>query len=338
MIYESIKTLQESLFCLECKGRLIQNGHESVCEKCGLVYNDELFICNYQFNEIKDTDYNNPDQFVSIGKVIDNVCTLGTHIGYFNSKSFCDYKGSLIPPKNQKTYAKLKRFYSLPLKIKNHETDYRILKILNDICHFIQLSPAVKNRSAYFYQKIKKNSPYIKNHVTLIAFCIFQSLREFSNKAPVGIRELAMIFQQMGHRISPRLIIRDSLDYQHIIKNSLTPHKSEDYITRLANSIINYPPIALRMEKKNSDWNKEEYQIKLIEGCNRILNILNKKIRGSRNPYILAGAIVYGSDKLIAKENNKKSILTQNIASNAMEIPEYSIRDHYVKIIKPILF
>jgi len=92
------------------------------------------------------------------------------------------------------------------------------------------------------------------------------------------------------------------------------------------------------MEKKNSEWDKEEYQIKLIDGCNRILNLLNQKIRGSRNPYILAGAIVYGSDKLIARENNKKSILTQSIASRAMEIPEYSIRDHYVKLVKPYLF
>ncbi len=58
--------------------------------------------------------------------------------------------------------------------------------------------------------------------------------------------------------------------------------------------------------------------------------------RGGRNPFILTGAIIYLADKLIAKENKQKSVLTQKVISEATKIAEYSIRDHYVNLLKPL--
>ena len=72
-----------------------------------------------------------------------------------------------------------------------------------------------------------------------------------------------------------------------------------------------------------------------IELASELLRKLSSKERGCRNPYILAGAIVYCADKILAQENQSKTILTQSIAALAMKIPEYSIRDHYVKVLKP---
>ena len=57
-----------------------------------------------------------------------------------------------------------------------------------------------------------------------------------------------------------------------------------------------------------------------------------------RNPFILTGADIYLADKLLAKEYSQKSILTQNFISKATIIAEYSIRDHYVNILKPLFF
>ena len=56
--------------------------------------------------------------------------------------------------------------------------------------------------------------------------------------------------------------------------------------------------------------------------------------RGGRNPFIFAGAAIYCADKLLAKKYNAKCILTQKIAAGAMNIAEYSIRDHYVSVFK----
>ncbi len=89
-------------------------------------------------------------------------------------------------------------------------------------------------------------------------------------------------------------------------------------------------------KKKKVVYSKSEYRMLLNNKCGEICKILTERIRGSRNPFILAGAIVYCADRLIANEKKVKSVLTQKVASNAMKIAEYSIRDHYVKILKPI--
>ena len=333
--------LENDQFCPECNGIIIKNLHENVCAECGLIIDDLQLMDSYQYNEIKNTDLSAGDQFVSIGKTIDNVCTLGSHIGYYSSNSFFDHRHIILSSKQQKKFRKLKKQYSLPIKIKNHETDYRILRILNRITMYLKLSDNVKNRSAYFYQSIKKKATHIRNHVSLIAFCIYFASREFSQNAPISIKEICKVFTIMGHRINPKLIIRDSINYKFLImknKKSNQPHKSEDYINRFVNSIVNSTEICDRMVKKGISWTKEEYKRKLETTCNTTLKLLKLNVRRARNPFILAGAVVYCADKLIAKENKTKTILTQKSASNAMEIAEYSIRDHYVKVLKPIFF
>jgi transcription initiation factor TFIIIB Brf1 subunit/transcription initiation factor TFIIB len=65
------------------------------------------------------------------------------------------------------------------------------------------------------------------------------------------------------------------------------------------------------------------------------LENLSKWERGGRNPFILTGAIIYLADKLLTADYNLKAVLTQKLVSEATEIAEYSIRDHYVNLLKP---
>jgi len=321
--------------CPECKGQVIQRRFEKVCKECGLVISDLKFEKSYQFNETRDSEFKSSDQFVSIGKTVDSVTTLGSNIGYFKSNVFYDYRRRLIDFRKQKLFRKLKKYYFLPSKIKNQETDYRILKVLDKIVNHLDLSQQVKNRAAYFYRRIKKNAEKITNHVSLIAFCIFYSSREFSHNAPINIHELCSIFKEFGHRINPRLIIRDNIQYSKIIKNKNKPHKSEDYLFRLIDKIINWPDLPKRMKKKDSNWSLEEYRMKLVKFSKFILGKMDKRVRGSRNPFIMAATTIYCADRIISFKFKTKKILTQKIASEAMDIPEYSIRDHFVKIFKP---
>jgi transcription initiation factor TFIIB len=332
------KNKENSVTCPDCNNFIIQNGHERVCGDCGLIIDDRFYVDSYQFNEVNNNEKSVGDQYVSVGKVVDNVCTLGSHLDYYYSKTFHDFKHQIVSSNQQRLFKRLKKYYSLPLKIKNRETDYRILKILSKVVQYLKLSSPVKNRAAFIYQKIKRNAKFIRNHVSLIGFCIFYASREFTHNAPISIRELCQVFRTMNHRISPRLIIRDSIEYQCFIKEKSKPHRSEDYIERLVNSIVSSEYITSRMNKKGSRWSLKDYKLKMLKKCDQILKSMSFRIRGSRNPFILAGAIVYCSDKLIAKEYNTKSILTQKIASESMKIAEYSIRDHFVKILKPLFF
>lgn len=323
--------------CPECGGNVILNSFEKICNECGLVIN-RLFKANsFIFNK-ENNRINLSKQYVALGERTDFIGGLGSFIDYENSKYLKDKAGRLLPPNEQKLYRRLKKKYDQFLRIKNHETEYRVFNILNKVSLSLNLNKNIRNNSAYYYKKIIRMEGKVINNISLIAFCIFYAVRKEYQNAPITINEIAKIFQNFGHRVNPRLILRDGIRYKHHLNKESIPHKSEDYLIRLINQIMNHKDLEDRLKKKNPNWSKYEFQNNLIRNCRGILKKLPLWQRGGRNPFILTGAIIYLADKLLARENEHKAILTQKLIAEATKIAEYSIRDHYVNLLKPLFF
>ena len=325
------------ILCPECGGSTINTSYEMICKECGLILDKIFKESTYTFNN-KVIKGNLSKQFVAIGNRSDFVGGLGTFIGYENSKYLKDKFGKLLPPQEQKLFRRLKKNYSQFLRIKNHETEYRILNILSKISIHLNLNKNIRNNAAYYYKKIIKHEQKVINNISLIAFCIFYAARKEDHNAPITINEISQAFQNFGHRVNPRLILRDGVRYKKYLSKETMPHQSEDYLIRLINDIFNQEDLNERMIKKKISWTKEEFQNKLTQKCRQILRRLTPWHRGGRNPFILTGAVIYLADKLLAQENYQKAILTQKLISDATSIAEYSIRDHYVNLLKPLFF
>ena len=321
--------------CPECGGSTVNTSHEMICKECGLVLDKILKESTYSFNT-RDIKGNLSKQFVAIGNRSDFIGGLGTFIDYENSKYLKDKFGKLLPPQEQKLFRRLKKNYSQFLRIKNHETEYRIFNILSKISIYLSLNKNIRNNAAYYYKKIIKHEQKVINNISLIAFCIFYAARKENHNAPITINEISQAFQNFGHRVNPRLILRDGVRYKKYLSKKSIPHQSEDYLIRLINDIFIQEDLGERLIRKNILWTKDEFQNKLNQKCRQILNTLTPWHRGGRNPFILTGAVIYLADKLLARENNHKAILTQKLISDATNIAEYSIRDHYVNLLKPI--
>ena len=321
--------------CPECGESTIIKSREIVCGACGLVIDKIFKDSSYSFK----TDRRNNNlskQYVALGNRTDFVGGLGSFIGYEKTKFFRDKSGNLLSPNDQRLYRRLKKNYSKFLRIKNHETEYRIFNILNKISIYLDLNKNIRNNAAYYYKKIIKNENEIINNISLIAFCIFLAAREENHNAPITINEISNAFQKFGHRVNPRLILRDGLKYKKFLDIKTKPHKSEDYLNRLVNQIINHKNLTKRLRKKGINWSKKEFQIHLMNMSMSILKNLSMWKRAGRNPFILAGAVIYLADKLLAKKYKQKSVLTQKFIAESTKIAEYSIRDHYVNLLKPI--
>ena len=321
--------------CPECGNRVITSSFEIVCKGCGLVLGDLYQDSSFIFNDVNNKSSLNK-QYVALGERTDYVGGLGTFMDYENSKYLRDKTGKLLPPNEQKLYRRLKKNYDQFLRIKNHETEYRIFNILNKISMYLKLNKNIRNNAAYYYRKIVKNEKKVINNISLIAFCIFYSVRRECHNAPITINEISNAFQNYGHRVNPRLILRDGIRYKKHLNKRAIPHKSEDYLIRLIDNIINHEALDARLVKKGAVWSKEDYKYKLSSKCRFILKSLTSWDRGGRNPFILMGATIYLADKLLSKEFGQKPLLTQKIISIATDIAEYSIRDHYVNLLKPI--
>jgi len=321
--------------CPECGGNIIINSFEKICKDCGLVINNFFRESAFIFNDIKSKN-SLSKQYVALGERTDFIGGLGSFIDYEKSKYLKDKSGKLLPPSEQKLFRRLKKNYAQFLRIKNHETEYRVFNILNKISLYLNLTKNIRNNAAYYYKKIIKNEKKVINNISLIAFCIFFAARKEYHNAPITINEISKAFQNFGHRVNPRLILRDGIRYKHHLNNDSAPHKSEDYLIRLVDEVMKHKYLQERLVKKCVLWLKKEFQNKLIVKCREILEELPLGQRGGRNPFILTGAIIYLADKLLAKECDQKAILTQKIISEATNIAEYSIRDHYVNLLKPI--
>lgn len=332
---ENVSINENLTKCPECGGNLIVTTFEKTCKTCGLVVGEIFSESSYIFNDVNN-NCKLSKQYVALGDRNDYIGGLGSFIDYENSKYLKDKSGKLLPPNEQKKFRRLKKAYSQFLRIKNHETEYRIFNILNKVSFLLNLNKNIRNNAAYYYKKIIKYEKKVINNISLIAFCIFYATRKENRNAPITINEISNVFQSFGHRVNPRLILRDGIRYKQYLSQDSEPHKSEDYLIRLIDEIFNYEEMEVRLIKKGISWSKKEFQRKLIIKCREILKYLTIWHRGGRNPFILTGAVIYLADKLLAHEFNQKTILTQKIISEATKIAEYSIRDHYVNLLKPL--
>ena len=282
--------------CQECGGDVVNNGFERTCTKCGLVVEEILSEQSYIISNSESGNMTNK-QYVALGEQVNFVGGLGTCIDYEKSYYLRDKNGNLLSPSSQKLFQRLKKNYTKFVRIKNYETEYRILKILNKIAILLNLNNNIRNNAAYFYRKIAKKSEKIINNISLIAFCLFYSLRKDDGNVPLSIKEVAEAFQILGHRVTPRLIIRDGMIYKKYLDKNDSSLKSERYLSRLIEDIVSHEPLKERLKKKGIDWDLSEYKRELTNVSETLLKYLKTKQRGGRNPLILAGAIIYCADK-----------------------------------------
>jgi transcription initiation factor TFIIIB Brf1 subunit/transcription initiation factor TFIIB len=162
------KSTRKSLAkCPECNGIIIQTSYERICRECGLIIDEFFEDTSYVFND-KNLRNNLSKQYVALGERTNFIGGLGTFIDYENSKYLKDKAGKLLSPNDQKLFRRLKKNYAPFLRIKNHETEYRIFNILNQIVLYMNLNKNIHNIAAYYYKKITKREKKIINNISLI--------------------------------------------------------------------------------------------------------------------------------------------------------------------------
>jgi transcription initiation factor TFIIIB Brf1 subunit/transcription initiation factor TFIIB len=330
MVCTGVLKLENNGLCKHCNGSLIQTRGELVCSSCGIVCHSVIIS--------EDGSAQVPwDHEMSPGKRVHIVDGLGSYIGYHNDGFFHDVKGVTLSSKDQYKFRKLKRKYNLRIKIGNHETDYRSLMSLNRVTSFLGLSDNVRKRAAYLYKIVTSAEdsakiPKISNHIVLVALCLMVSIRESASNAPVRLSEIVGMFKDLGHRVSGKAIVKLAQNLPSDLGISLRIRRSEDYLQRIASSVLENIDVKKRL--KELEFPALEYESKLLQFSREILSETNLRTRGGRNPYIFAVSVVYCADRLIGKIRNHRQVLTQKTLANICEVAEYSIRDHHRTILK----
>ena len=153
------------------------------------------------------------------------------------------------------------------------------------------------------------------------------AVREFKEEAPISLEEIADVFEKCGHRVSVRSIVREALNLRTVTGYAPQIRKPEDYVPRVLSMLMNNAKVVGKIESRG--WSPREYENLLRDKILFILDLVPSSKRGGRNPFIFTVSATYASDRLLAAEHGKRCVLTQKLASQATNVAEYSIRDHF---------
>ena len=324
--HQSCEKSRES--CPDCAGTLVRSQGHIVCRDCGLVISREFVHSTYQMGEEQGSDSPDASMYVSLGNRMHIVDGLGSYIGYHKDRYFRDAGGQVLSAKMQKRYMRLKSVYSTRIRIGDNEAKYRALRTLNHVSKLLMISEQVRDRTAYLYKKITSDSKTnITNNILLMAVCLLMAVREFKEEAPITLDEIADVFEKCGHRVNVRSIVRETLRLKSITGQAPSIRKPEDYVPRVLSMLMNNNKVIKKVESRG--WNVSTYENSLRDKILEVLELIPASKRGGRNPFIFTVSAAYASDRIIAEEHGKRSVLTQKLASDATDVAEYSIRDHY---------
>jgi len=329
LIDETFEAIQnESWSCPDCSGLLTANQGYVVCVECGLVISREYVSPTYQMGEKISDNAPEASVYVSLGNRMHIVDGLGSYIGFHKDRYFQDAHGQTLTARSQKKFKRLKMIYSTRIRIGRNEAKYRALRTLNHVSKLLMLNEQVRDRTAYLYKKISsESSEKINNNILLVAVCLLMAVREFKDGAPITLDEIANTFEKCGHRVNVRAIVREALKLKSLTGVAPEIRRPEDYVPRVLSMLMNSKKVLKKVTSRG--WSPKMYENALRDKILEILDMIPASRRGGRNPYIFTVSAAYASDRLIADNHGKRSVLTQKLTSEATEVAEYSIRDHF---------
>ena len=326
-------------FCLECGGSLIQTDSDIVCFSCGLIAHQ---IYQKPSVQLINSEKSYGNQYASISERPSSMKTLGTFIGGYRKQPRMDSSGSLVTVDKKLQYRRLKSLNDIYLHFSGRQREYRGYNLLSRICSSLEITETAKADALFLFQKVHLHLRKEIKLSCLIMGALYLAIR--SRKENIELNRLIKAIQVHGYSIAGKEVIRAaSLIRQHA-KIRVRHVKSEEYLDTIISRIQKDYSIRSAIQKKIGD--RTEFFRCLKAVARQLLYQFPTKRRGGRNPFILAAAMLNASDIILARhkifphcyiKRSRRGILTQKKLSEILDIAEFTLREHYLLLAKPLI-
>ncbi|MHA2073080.1 MAG: cyclin family protein [Candidatus Hodarchaeales archaeon] len=326
--------------CLECGGNLIQTESDVVCVDCGLVANQIFEKPTIQLIKAENSF---GSHYASISEKPSSMKTLGTFVGSYKKNFLSDSQGALLKIPAKRQYKRLKSLNDIYLHFNGRQREYRGYFLLNTICSNLQITDITKADALFLFQKVQFHLKKELKLSSMILGSLYLAIR--SRKENIELARLVNVTQNQGYSIHGKDIIKAaSLIRQHA-KIRVSYVKSEEYLDNILCRLQRDNNVHKKWSKRiNGD--KNEYFQRLKLGAKKLLLNFPQSNRGGRNPFILAAAIIIASDIMLArkmifphcyKKRSQRGILTQKYIAKNLNIAEFTLREHFLLLAKPLM-
>ncbi|MFW9995920.1 MAG: hypothetical protein ACFFD4_28025 [Candidatus Odinarchaeota archaeon] len=314
--------------CKECGSAIVSAGTKRVCSGCGLVVSYDVIV--------NDAYYYVPSNISNSLAGADDCLHIvdGTYMGHYGKWDFKDAHGNRI--ENTVIITRLKKmndYYYRDNEISDRNLR-RAFKLLNSICGVLELPPLIKRDSARIIRKCKNGMPAKVFLHEFVAASIYLTVRLSS--VQLHVSELLKAFEKESVTVLGKRMLFAAYCIKSLIGFNLKPCKSEDYLESALSKVQSSDDVTKSLKSKHI--NKKQYMILLRRISRYLLAEIPPHSRGGRDPYALAGAALSGADTLIANiHGHKRGYITQKNISKAVKTREFTQREHYLILVKPVV-
>ncbi|MEQ9714464.1 MAG: TFIIB-type zinc ribbon-containing protein [Candidatus Asgardarchaeum sp.] len=319
------------LKCPECEGDIIYHNGEFKCTNCGLVLEDEYIEKSYQLSSIERLSFNEITlREFSRDRVLGSMINFYDIVNSFSKKSSTKVKDQSLN-KMIRIFKKARQYNLWGFEYSS--TQIKTYRFLKKLCLTLGIPESIQRETLYLYQKVisevrKTNRHIFKNHLKLIAALLLIVIRNKHNMFPISLDLLVSTLKQLGYSIEKRMILSEVSKLIQLYGFKLKTPSIEVYFETNIRRLRNDDNFKRMLCEKDLDIDlflAEAHDI----GRKILLNLKRSDI-GGRNPYLIAAAVTYASLKITARKRNIPSIITQSLLSKIINVPSYSIRDHYL--------
>lgn len=325
--------------CLECGGNLIQTESDVVCMDCGLVANQ---IYEKPAIRLVNTENSFGNQYASISERPGSMKTLGTYVGGYHKRLRIDAKGKNLKIPAKRHFRRLKSINDIYLHFHGRQREYRAHQLLTRTCSTLQITESAKADAIFLFQRVQLPLYKKLKLSELTIGALYLAIR--SKKENIELARLISVVQNQGYLMRGKNIIRAAALIRQHVHIRVSHVKSEEYLENILSRLERDPTILRRIGKRIKD--QREYFRCLRLSAKKLLQNFPLLSRGGRNPFILAASIIVASDILLARHSlfpqcymrqSRRGILTQKHIAKLLNIAEFTLREHYLVLAKPLM-
>lgn len=318
-------------YCKECGGKLIDTGTDMVCRFCGLVNARIYHQPNYQ---VIKTAKSFGSVYASAGDISVKGDRLGTRIGKFNERYMADFSGKPINSDSKEKYYRYKKIQDYYVASEDNDRTYRATRMLNSVIGTLELPEKVKLSAYFIYSKINQEKIPKIRMIDMVSAAIYLAIR--TQTYNLRIKELLESIESLGYKITGRQVLAAAAIIKRETKLRVRNVRPENYIERVISNLANDYNLQKKLNKNLID--KNIYIQSLRKLTKELLENLSDEERGGRDPFALACACVVGADVIIGRYNKRRrGYITQRTLARINNVAEFTLREHYLTIVKPIL-
>lgn len=329
--------------CPECGEEAILTETHWVCPNDGLVirpkFDDGLVV-------LEETAKTYGKRFAAVSNDPQYFVRMGTTVGWRNSETKTDARRGMLDLAIRKQYKTLQWHNYRVARGYSDERLGRWLELYNRACNVLALPLSLQKDGGTLLRKVYEKSEKYLRTSNIIAAIIYLTCRYRQYVLPLATIEEA--FLQMGYPAMGKDIVKNAMYIRKITQLRVRPFGPNTYLNSLVERLRHSRQFDSFIQKYILPQKQQEYWVILRAAARQVIARVSEKALSNRHPRVLAAAAIIGGDvfllrynesknKKIYVESRKRGVLTQTAVARILDIREYTLREHYLVVVRPAL-